>query len=239
MKYVGSKARFAKYIAPILNKALEDREMYFEPFVGGANLIQHIRKDRVLIGSDSNEYLIEMWVALQKGDLIPHKVSRDEYEYVRLNRDEDKALTGWVGFNCSYSGKFFGGFAGETKTRAGTIRDYQQEAINNVTKQIPELSGVKFYNKYYEDLDIPENSVVYCDPPYKGTTGYEDSINYEHYYEWLRELNRRGVKVFASEYSMPEDFKEVWRLETKSSLSANGKQGTGSKRSVEKLFTLE
>ena len=238
MKYVGSKARFAKFLAPIMNEALEEREFYFEPFVGGANLIQHIRKDKTLVGSDSNEYLIRMWEALQTGELVPHKVTREEYKEVRLNKDVDKALSGWVGFNCSYSGKFFGGFAGETKTKIGTVRDYQQEAINNILKQLPELVGVKFLHKSYEELEIPSNSVVYCDPPYKDTTGYKDSVDYEHFYEWLRQLSRNGVKVFVSEYSMPSDFKEVWRMETKSSLSANGLSGTGSKKSVEKLFTL-
>ena len=47
-------------------------------------------------------------------------------------------------------------------------------------------------------------------------------------------MKNLGHQVFVSEYSMPEDFKCVWQKEIVSSLT----QDTGSKKAVEKLFTL-
>ena len=61
MKYMGSKARLAKDLSPLINKLIKNNNIntYIEPFVGGANMIQHINcKER--IASDNNEYLIQM-----------------------------------------------------------------------------------------------------------------------------------------------------------------------------------
>ena len=38
MKYMGSKARIAKYILPIILKDRKPDQWYVEPFVGGGNM---------------------------------------------------------------------------------------------------------------------------------------------------------------------------------------------------------
>ena len=68
MKYVGSKNRISKYIVPILQDCIDKNsiEIYYEPFVGGANLIDKIHcKER--IGNDIHPQLISMFNELQKG----------------------------------------------------------------------------------------------------------------------------------------------------------------------------
>ena len=59
MKYMGSKSRIAKYIVPIIQRYIDDNniEYYWEPFVGGANVIDKICCKHK-IGSDKNKYLI-------------------------------------------------------------------------------------------------------------------------------------------------------------------------------------
>lgn len=90
----------------------------------------------------------------------------------------------------------------------------------------------------YFNVKIPEKSIIYCDPPYQGTTEYLHSkFNSQKLFDFLREKKDEGHTVFLSEYSAPIDFKCLIKLTAKSSLSANGKIG-GSKESVEKLFTL-
>jgi len=44
MVYMGSKAKYAKYIVPILQKTINknDVDTYIECFVGGANIIDKI-----------------------------------------------------------------------------------------------------------------------------------------------------------------------------------------------------
>ena len=233
MKYMGSKNRFAKELLPIILKDRTPEQWYYEPMVGGANMIDKVDGNR--FGADINEYLIKMWLSLTSGWIPKEHYTKEEYTDIKNNKENyPKYLVGYVGINCSYSGKWFGGYAGITQTKGG-VRDYQKEAFNNVTKQLKDLRNVIFEYRDYKNLTIPNKSIVYCDPPYEGTTKYKDGFKHAEFWEWCRVKTKQGHKVFVSEYKAPEDFKCVWEKETKSSLSANGKSG-GNKLSTEKLF---
>lgn len=231
MKYMGSKARHAKEMLPIILKDRKEGQWYVEPFVGGCNMIDKVSGNR--IGADVHEYLIEMWQAVSVG-WFPDKsvITEENYQEIKNNKDVDKALTGFVGFACSFGGKWFGGWR---RDGAG-VRDYVSEAVNNAAKQFSKLKGVKFYCCAYDNLAIiPPNSIIYCDPPYKGTTKYKDDFNHDKFYDWCREKRKEGHTVFVSEYWMPEDFTCVWQKEVNSSLTKD----TGSKKAIERLFTLQ
>ena len=234
MKYMGSKAKIAKHILPII---LEDRrpdQWYVEPFAGGMNTICKVSGKR--LAADTSFHLIEMWKAIVLGWQPPGFIDRDEYSLIRQRpQDYPPHLAGWVGFNCSYSGKWFGGYAGRVKTKAGTIRDYQAEAIKNVLNQAKSLKDVVFVANDYLYLDVPPESIIYCDPPYEGTTKYDKSIDHNLFWKWVRNKTLQGNRVFVSEYKAPGDFACVWEGKVKSSLSANGRYGA-SKESTEKLF---
>ena len=233
MKYMGSKARLTKEILPIILKERKPDQWYVEPFAGGMNVICEVSGKR--IANDINSTLIAMWEKLVNG-WIPEKITKEQYMLIKANKDiYPPHIVGWVGFNCSYSGKWFGGYAGETKTKLGTIRDYQQEAFNNTMKQVDKLKGVIFEHKPYFRLGIPPNSIIYCDPPYRNTTEYANKFSHDDFWEWVRDMSKQGHSVFVSEYTAPSDFDCIWEKEVVSSLSANGVFG-GSKPSTEKLF---
>jgi len=233
---MGSKSRIAKDILRIILKDYTPDKWYVEPFAGGMNTIDKFSVDGRIIANDSNLYLIEMWRCILNG-WIPEKVDREMYNDIRDNKEKyPPNLVGWVGFNCSYSGKYFGGFAGETKTKINTVRDYQKEAIKNVLKQASKMKNVILTNTDYLLLDIPFKSIVYCDPPYEGTTEYKDKFNHNTFWDWVRQISK-SHQVFISEYKAPPDFKCIWSKKVNSSLSANGKVGSN-KESIEKLFTI-
>ena len=228
MKYMGSKLRHAKEILPIILKNRKEGQYYVEPFVGGANVIDKVTGNR--IGADINEYLIAMWQAVSKGWLPPEVITEEDYQNVRNNKDKDKALTGYVGFALSYGGMWFSGWRRDSVGK----RDYVAESFRSALKQFPNLIDVNFVRSSYENLDIPKESVIYCDPPYKGTAQYRDKFDHSPFYDWCREKRKEGHRVFVSEYNMPEDFICVWEKKVCSSLSKN----TGSKKAIERLFTL-
>ena len=235
MKYMGSKARFVKEMLPIILGSRTIDQWYVEPFAGGMNSICEVSGNR--IANDIHYHLIQMWIRLTNG-WTPEKITRSEYLAIRTNmKNYPDHVVGWAGFNCSYSGKWFGGFAGETNTAIGTVRDYQSEAIRNVAKQVEKMEGVVFQNKPYYELVLPPNSIVYCDPPYEGTTKYANDFDHSLFWAWVRNISSQGHTVFVSEYSAPPDFICVWEKVAVSSLSANGEIG-GSKTSVERLFSL-
>lgn len=229
---MGSKARIAKYILPIILKDRKPDQWYVEPFVGGANCIDKV--DGLRIGNDCNEYIIALHKHLQNDKHIPY-ISKDEYNDIRSKpKNFEKWLVGYAGICCSYSGKWFGGYAGQVETKAG-IRDYQSEALKNIRSQ--NTIGIVFNSGDYRDTPIPPNSIIYADPPYRNSTGYKEKFNHDSFYEWLTDKKTEGHNVFISEYYMPSYFKEVWSMPVTSSLSANGKSGSN-KVSIEKLFTL-
>ena len=234
MKYIGSKNRIAKHILPIMLKYRTPEMTWVEPFVGGANMIDKVEGKR--IGGEYNEYIAEMWKALADGWKPKPDYTREQYMEIKNNKDRNKAETGYVGIAVSYCGKWFGGYAGLCDTKSMGLVDYQAQAYRNLEKQIPNIKGVEFVHSSYQDLEIPPNSLIYCDPPYEGTTAYKDAFDHNAFWQWCRDKANEGHTVFVSEYNAPNDFYCIWEGEFKSSLSANGKSG-GNKNSTERLFT--
>ena len=91
MKYMGSKARIAKDISQIINQRIKDNgiDIYIEPFVGGANMIQHINCP-VRIGYDNNPYLIAFLNAIKCGwnPLTEVQMTKQLYQDIRSNPDK-------------------------------------------------------------------------------------------------------------------------------------------------------
>ena len=58
----------------------------------------------------------------------------------------------------------------------------------------------------YAKVEIPKDSVIYCDIPYEGTDGYleKDSggFDYDRFYDWCEHQTQ---PVFISSYQMPDD----------------------------------
>ena len=241
MVYMGSKNKISKDIVPIIQIYIDDNncENYFEPFVGGANIIDKI-KCKNKYGSDINKYLIALLEQTQKDtSVFPKSISEEEYKIVKNNMSEyDDWYVGLVGFCSSYGSKFFEGYARSEKNDGLTPRDFSNERIKNLINQSINLKNIEFYNKSFLDVVDIENYVIYCDPPYKNTTKYKtEPFQYDKFYEWCREKSKNNI-VIISEYNMPEDFKCIWLKNTETNISSNRNEDTDKKR-TEKLFILE
>lgn len=236
MKYVGSKNRISKQLTPIIQSYIDDSgiKTYWEPFVGGANMIDKIKCER-RIGSDVHPYLIAL---LKQASIdtscFPKTISEDEYKAVRNNPSNyPDWYVGLVGF-CSFGAKWWGGYPRGFKNNGVTPRDIPNEIIRNLIKQAPKLKGVEFFCRDYRCVTNVKNVVVYCDPPYKDTTKYSTgNFNYENFYEWVRMMSKDNI-VLISEYNMPDDFECIWQKEIRTSLCID-RAKTDSKR-TEKLF---
>lgn len=236
MKYMGSKSRIAKHILPIILDGRSPGQYYVEPFVGGCNSIDKVSGNR--IAGDINKYLIAMWSGLQRNRQRPHTISKELYDRARnvyrgkaVDDKLDDFMIGWIGWMASFNGRFFdGGYSG-----CACGRDYVNEQIKNTEAQIDRIIGVNFFSCPYWNLPLPKNSIIYCDPPYKGTKQYDvsKSFDYDMLWNWFRKMGNAGHKVFVSEYSAPEDFTCVWSMEV-----TNYMNQTKTYKPVEKLYTL-
>lgn len=232
MKYMGSKNRIANDILPIILNNRKENQYFIDLFVGGANLIDKVNGLR--IGCDINNYLIALWKGLQKGRKLIYPIDKSLYNSARNEYNInnlvlfDEFEIGAIGYSASFNGRFFeGGYSGKVKGR-----NYILEQINNIQNQIPNLLNVEFYCCEYNKLDIPNNSIIYCDPPYKDTKQYSFSKNFNHdtFWQWVRD-NSKYHDIYVSEYSAPEDFKCVWQKSIKLGLKPDIKEDR-----TEKLF---
>jgi DNA adenine methylase len=239
MKYMGSKRRLKNHLLPTILKDRKPGQWYVEPFVGGANMIEDVENPR--LGADNNRYIIAFLDALQDGwEPAPEAVSFDFYQSVNNNMtDYPDHVVGYVGFCFTYGAKFFGGYIGSVNDVVCEGRDRIGESYRAARKQRKTLlsnPGIEFVHSSYDQLEIPEGSIIYCDPPYANTTKYKTGeFDHDAFWQWCRDKASEGNRVFVSEYSAPDDFICVWQKEIVSSLTKD----TGSKKGTEKLFVHE
>lgn len=145
-------------------------------------------------------------------------------------------VVGYVGF-MSFGAKWWGGYRRHKAGGATPENEEYQSRLHytKIMEQAERLKDVTFVCGSYLELSIPDNSIIYCDPPYEGTTKYLDSFDHSMFWQWCREKKAEGHRIFISEYNAPEDFTCVWDKPVSVNIHAKGSQD---KARVEKLFTL-
>lgn len=234
MKYMGSKRRIAKQIIQKMVDDNPDVEIFYDVMTGGGNLVEVVPKKYKRIAIDNNIYVIEALKQIRDDYTVLPKTNKEftekDYREIKTNKDKyPEYLVGFAGIGMSYGGKWFGGWC------RGGNRDYVGEAYRNAKKQSPKIQNVEFYTASYDDFKYDKNSIIYFDPPYQNTTKYKNKIDYEKFWNFVRQLSKNGYNVYVSEYNAPNDFVSVWSKEQYSSLTQN----TGSKKGVENLFVYK
>ena len=174
MQYMGGKSRISKYISEVINEVsrrkvencIEDsghylggginNDCFVSLFCGSCSVESKVKGFSRKILNDKHKYLIDLLNGVKNGYDLPEKITEEEYKYIREHKDDDPVLTGFVGFGCSFGGKWFGGYANGVKTKIGTVRNYTDEAIANLIKQAPNLTGINFAYCDFRNIPIDE-----------------------------------------------------------------------------------
>ena len=227
MKYIGSKAKYAAEIVPLLQDIIEryDVEQYVEPFVGGFNIIDKIECDYRL-GNDIDPLVCNLVEACRERPQLLDTLktpTREEYYDVR---DNPEKYAPWyraaILLFASYNARVYGGCYGATaKTKDGKERNYFEEAKANFKRQLPSLRNVLIGCCDYRDLRFPihKTVLIYCDPPYADSIGYGKEFDTAAFWEWCRRQSEAGHIVIVSEYNAPDDFVCIWERDTKTHLN--------------------
>ena len=249
MKYFGGKFRSGQEISDVIKKLTPNTyKIYLEPFCGAISIIINMTDTYECYASDYHPDLICMWKELQNDTFIPPaEVSEDDYNKIKLYKSPN-AIKGFVGFGCSFGGKFFSGYA--QKYTNGKNENYLKAATNSIRKLKPKIKNIHFDIKCYKEYN-PVNKVIYCDPPYESTTfpikyrrdtkKYDEFDNTE-FWNIMRQWSQHNL-VFISEVRAPDDFICVWSKEAHRSASQSNKtrykNEETDKYKTEKLFIHE
>ncbi|MCM1393258.1 MAG: DNA adenine methylase [Ruminococcus sp.] len=218
MHYMGGKYSVRKPIAEIIRncKIRGGTDTFVSLFCGALNVESEVAKDfQNVICNDKHKYLISMLQAVQNGFELPDFVSREEYYYIKEHKDEMPQLAGFVGFGCSFGGRWFQGYAKNARKH-----NYCAEAKRGLLRKLSMMPHAEFICGDYRDVDIPDGAIVYCDPPYAGVKRYSGTGEFDSaaFWQYVRELSKRCT-VLVSETAAPEDFKSIWEQKKTRTLS--------------------
>lgn len=238
MRYIGGKGKIARELSEVILGLADKREEYLEPFIGGgARLSQMTPHFLRTFAGDAHGDVVALWEAVVSGWRPPKTVSASEYAVAK--ELPESALRGFIGFGCSFGGKWFGGYAKGGVNSNGEPRDHSAESYRRVTKLGESLQGrdISFSTGSFEAWKPTPGTVIYCDPPYASTQGYSTGgFDTRLFWDTCRDWASQGSDVFVSEYEAPDDAVEVWSKRKQATLT-QPKQG----RSVntEKLFWVK
>ena len=227
MRYLGGKFRLKKDIKQLISQYRKPNQAFVSPFCGSCWIESELENERLLY--DKHYYLIEMWKAILNGWEPPQNINEEEYQHIKTHLDENPALSGFVGFVSSYGGKWFGGYA------RGESRNFTKEGYGSVLRKAKKLKGATFNCADFTTLQ-PQDAIIYCDPPYFGTTQYATNLlgKFDHSIFWdkAREWSKNNI-VLVSEYQAPDDFICIWEKAGKTDLKDSEHKP---KNKIEKVF---
>lgn len=198
MQYLGGKSRLgARIVQAILDDLGVKRLTLAVDLCSGAGGVTHRLadvSDRV-IAVEAHPGLVALHKAVQLGWVPPEHVSEEEYQATRRG-DQATALAAFVGFGCAFGGKWWGGYA---RNKRG--ENYAQQASKSLRSR--RRSNVEHEHGDALVVGSRDAQVIYCDPPYAGTTGYTAVKVVDAAAFWLRlaDLASSTCACYLSEYA--------------------------------------
>ena len=116
------------------------------------------------------------------------------------------------------------------------VRLLSQESLQRLQslQSLQRLQRLQSLRLDYRSVEIPQDAVVYADPPYKNTTcsGYAGQFDYDAFEKWLANV---PFMVIVSEYNAPKGCTEIASIKKRQTMGTGNKGGTN----TEKLFVQD
>ena len=240
--YHGGKQRIGSKIADTISRistgiSTEENfkiKGYCEPFCGMLGVYRYIpslfqNKSLKYLAGDTNQDVILMWKRTQKGWKPPTTCTKVEYNSLKDSKRKS-ALRGYIGHQYSFGGQYFMGYAPDYGKKIDS-----SFASQNVTAIAKELKKVKFTYGDYTQFNNLSGFIIYCDPPYEGTSQRYKNLDFDidEFWNWCREMSQDNI-VFVSGYFAPRDFEKVFS----SSHKLTGDIKSKNKKRTENLYVI-
>jgi DNA adenine methylase len=224
IKWLGNKSQQAHAIIPKILSNLKrkhasmraQRPLYIEPFVGSGaiiiELLKHGRKDVTYKCFDINEMIISMFNEIKydpinlinKLKLLEKKTQKEEYYRIREEYNKNPCTDKFIYLNKTC---FRGLYRVNQKTEFNaSYGNYSNPIIyceNNI------LSLHELFNKFnvsfevadYRDIEIPDNSTIYMDPPYY--TNFNEYFTSFSHSDYIQILNSIRIQLCLRTFMKP------------------------------------
>ena len=219
INYMGAKTKLLDKIMPLFPKNINN---FFDVFGGGANVLVNVTAKKYVY-NDINPYLVELIQTMYKTDYQTFintvldilkkynlsigksksrfsKINYDAYQILRSDYNKDpNPIHLFVLILYSFNSQINFNKKGEFNVAAGS-KDFCETTHKNLKNFMFGLHNkeIEFQNKSYNELEIPDDSFVYLDPPYLITgANYNKSWNEnteKDFLEWVDTLNSRNIK---------------------------------------------
>ena len=210
LRRLGNKKKIAHEII----QHFPDHKIYIEPFFGAGGMFFNKPKAKYNIVNDLDSDVFNLFqvVMNQKEELekafyiMP--IHSDLLDYWKKNKETEpikKALRFLFLSNFGYMGQVSIKWSG---------RNEKEVFFKRIDECFNFIYGVRFnnvdFNKFLNDLqtngtDIdPEETLIYCDPPYIGTNGnYSNNFTQSESLDLFDSLQETGCKYAMSEFDHP------------------------------------
>ncbi len=207
MRYYGGKKRLSKKIAEVLTH-YDTTKPYLEPFLGSASWTGR------LIANDINSDVITYFKNIQQGFSIQDlpELTKESLINIKQRYSSGDRTPEVIAYLCIYT---MGRCSGNSLKMTGgsTDRPYMRTALKYENQIREALSRTTLLNIDYRELN-PKGYVIYCDPPYAGTTGNSSlkslwtDFSTDEFWELMRKWSEDN-DVIVSEMIAPSDFKQI------------------------------
>ena len=248
MQYMGGKFRQSSVIADYIKSNSDNIDTYVEPFCGMASVANKLTDhfDNIIL-ADNNKFIILLLKSLVDDTFVKYEpknqeqIERDYMTfsiYKELDTQDMKninlSMVAYWGYGMSFGGKWFGGLARSTRDDAiNPSMPFVKRANNSllkIQKSLKMVKNLKIIHSSYDLLKIPDNSIVYLDPPYvnrvkahRTKTGF----NYDKFWNWVR-FKSVETEIITTEFIVPNDFEVIhsWGDTVVRHLNGNGRDNT-------------
>lgn len=237
MAYVGGKGKCPKEFIQILQNELDKNPSatYLEPFCGYLHVTKRLSfgPERKVIISDYKEDLIHLHAGIREGWEFRKFITLEDH--IKARDRGPSFERGLIRFGASYCGGFFNGFMSyRFYITGGYVRNQCEEHFNHYELIKPVLKKCSIHRCSFADWK-PKGCIIYCDPPYRGTTDYDTEFDYRQFDAVVSEWAKTNI-VFISEYVQPDvsGIHEVFSFEKFCTIADT----SNTDKRIEKLFKV-
>lgn len=219
IKWSGSKRSQAEQILKYFPDVIDT---YYEPFCGGASVLWSLLQSNISVKhyvcSDINADLINLWNTIMEHPLEVYTYYKKHWLILNADNDIERKKAYFEHIRDKYNEEHDSlDFMFIMRTTTNGMPRYNRKGEFNNTYHLtrngiePErlkkilmewsmvlnFNNVVFKTCTYEEIIPQTNDFLYLDPPYANTKGmYYGTIDYEKFWNWLRQLKCKYVLSF-------------------------------------------